>query len=298
MLEHMLENLGWTSHDRVLILGASGWLGRTFLDLIPPEIETLAIASWPRKDIITWDKERVQTFSPTVVANFAFLTPDQLAIYGTKKYVMINTELSQRFLSCASMSTVRASLTISSGAAKTEPNSPYGSLKLREERQALDLIQAERSVVVARAYSVSGVHVRNPHQYAFSDLITQAIRGKVHVSATSPVVRRYVDAGDYLRTCTTLLLAGQSGVIDSGGEVTEINQLAEKIVASVNPAASITRASSVTEVPSIYASDNSSWQISYQKIGLTPLTLDEQIRLTSDALRLRESVSKEVTKDE
>jgi len=293
----MLENLGWSSRDRVLILGAGGWFGRTFLDLIPQKMETLAIASRVRNDIVTWDKERVQAFSPTIVANFAFLTPDQIAIHGTSKYRIINTELTQRFLSCASMPMVRAALTVSSGATKSEPNSPYGALKLDEEQQALDLIQANRSVVVARAYSVSGVHVRKPHQYAFSDLIRQALEGNVHISATFPVFRRYIDAGDYLRTCTTLLLAGKSGVIDSGGELIEINQLANRIVTRVNPAASITRVKMLTQVSSKYASDNTSWQTSHERIGLVPLTLDEQIVLTSDALRVRGSTNSEVAKD-
>ncbi len=280
--------LGLRADDRVLVLGASGWFGRTFLDIVGLRAAVLAVASTGHGRFCAWDVAEARDFAPTVVANFAFLTSERVAVEGFEEFVRINEMLTERLMTVASWPGVRAVITASSGAAVAFPldftTNPYGVLKQREHEAALSLATAQRSVVVARAWSVSGQHVRRPTDYAFSDFIMQASKGRVLVSASRPVYRRYISAEDFLRVCAWHVLQGWTGVIDSGGELIEMQPLAEKIAAVVNPVASVERAEMTSLEPSTYASDNDTWTRACKQMELHPLDLDGQIRVTATGL--------------
>ncbi len=272
--------------DRVLILGASGWFGRTFLRLLAPQIPVMACASAIRDQYVTWDDDQVQDFNPTVVANFSFLTRDRISEVGVERFIEINSALTKNFITAAQLPSVRALLTVSSGAAVAFPldmqTNPYGVLKKREEDAALELVTERRSVVVARAWSVSGPDVRTPHKYAFSDLVLQAKSGVIQVNASQPVFRRYVGVDDFLEVSMARLLSGWSGTIDSGGELVEVGDLAERVRSIVNPQASISRVEQTSTEPSIYASDDVSWREACGETGIIPADIDEQIRTTAN----------------
>ncbi|MCX6432201.1 MAG: hypothetical protein NTX29_05255, partial [Actinobacteria bacterium] len=182
---------------------------------------------------VTWSIDRIRDFQPTAVANFAFLTPDRLELLGAELYARQNRELTNQFLTTLEIPSVRSAITVSSGAALYSAYEPYGELKLEEERAALALAGSARSVVVARVYSVSGPFVREPRRYAFSDMIIQASEGRVVVDAERPTYRRYVRVADVLRVCRELGAQGHSGVVESGGELIEMGELASEIVAGV-----------------------------------------------------------------
>lgn len=279
--------------DRVLLLGASGWFGRTFRELVPEGIPVLPVAATRRDLYETWDLALVRNFDPTMVANFAFLTPERVQVEGMERFVNTNEALTERLLQAAELPHVRAVMTASSGAAKTRPlsmkSNPYGVLKLKEENALMSLASHRRNVVVARAWSVSGPYVRNPEAYAFSDFIVQASRGTVHVEASRPVIRRYVAADDFLSVCTDHLMRGWTGVIDSGGERIEMRPLAERIVSIVNPAATVTRSEWTSDVPSEYASDNITWEAACRRISFEAAGIDEQVRRAGPRLLARSS---------
>jgi nucleoside-diphosphate-sugar epimerase len=272
--------------DRVLVLGASGWFGRTFLRILDPQIPVMACASAIRDHYVTWDDDQVQNFNPTVVANFAFLTRDRISEVGIQRFIEVNSSLTKNFIKAAQLPSVKAALTVSSGAAVAFPldmaTNPYGVLKKREEDAAMDLVTERRSVVVARAWSVSGPDVRTPRKYAFSDLVLQAKSGAIQVNASQPVLRRYVGVDDFLEVSMARLLSGWSGTIDSGGELVEIGELAERVRSIVNPQASISRVEQTSTEPSIYASDDISWRESYGEVGINTSDIDEQIRAVAD----------------
>lgn len=267
--------------DRLLILGGSGWFGHTLHTLIGDTVTTHATASNQRPGYHTWDASRIAAFAPTIVANFAFLTRERLHTEGTARFIHTNQKLTAQFLHAASQPNVRLALTVSSGAAITEPEHPYGRLKLHEEHQALQLQTPTRNIVIARAYSVTGPHVRRPHDYAFSDFILQARTGTIHIRATTPVYRRYVSVADYLTVCLALGLDGWTGTIESGGDLHEIGDLAHHIAHIVNPEATITRAHQTSTTPSTYASDNQTWTHACRVLDYQPEDLNQQIRNTA-----------------
>ncbi|MBW0014614.1 MAG: NAD(P)-dependent oxidoreductase, partial [Mycobacterium sp.] len=92
-------------NDRVLVTGASGWLGRTALDLLAPlGLPTLALASRARFirvgdcqiECRVWDDREVAAFAPTVVLDCAFLTRDRIADMSLGEYVAANRTLTER----------------------------------------------------------------------------------------------------------------------------------------------------------------------------------------------------------
>lgn len=276
--------VGLQPTDRIAVLGARGWLGRTLVALLPTDLQVLRTASSEDVSHCTWSWESVQEFAPTVVANFAFLTRERVSTEGIEAFTQINSRLLEEFERTADLPSVRAVLTVSSGAAVTEPDQPYGALKVREEQMAANLASAVRSSVILRAYSVSGPYVRRPHDYAFSDFILQTHKGRVSIAADHLVFRRYVSAADALAVAGTSALTGWSGTIDTGGELVEMGELAQRVVSIVNPQATIERPAVDHSRVQTYASDDVSWVQACERLGYVPIDLDEQIGVTARGL--------------
>jgi nucleoside-diphosphate-sugar epimerase len=285
-------------NDRILVTGASGWLGRTALDLLAPTgLPTLALASRPRPirvadrevDCCQWDDREVAAFSPTVVLDCAFLTRDRVAGMPLAEYVAANRALTERLVYAAQLPGVRLALTVSSGAAvfprdaldgPVEDN-PYGHLKREAEHRLADAAAASGAVpVVVRAWSISGAHVQKPQNYALGSMICAAASGQIRIMARRPVFRRYVLAEELLAVGLAEGGAGPA-TIDSGGELVEMGELAARIAAVVRPDAVITRDEVDPRDPDRYHSDGRDWETRCQKWGLTSAPLEQQIEITA-----------------
>jgi nucleoside-diphosphate-sugar epimerase len=286
------------AEDRVLVTGASGWLGRTALDLLAPlGLPTLALASRGRIIRVAdreiecreWDQLEVAAFAPTVVLDCAFLTRDRVAGMPLGEYIAVNRSLTERLVYTTQLPSVRLALTVSSGAAvyphdalngSIEDN-PYGYLK-REAEQRLARAAGDSGVVsvVARAWSISGAHVQNPQNYALGSMIRAADSGAIRIAARRPVFRRYVLAEELLA-----LGIAEGGVgpctIDSGGELVEMAELASRVVRVVHPDALIGRGEVDARDPDRYHSDGQDWDRRCQRWGLASTPLDRQIEITA-----------------
>lgn len=287
--------------DRVLITGASGWLGRTALDLLAPlDLPTLALASRTRSirvgdreiECRVWDEQEVVAFAPTVMLDCAFLTRDRVAGMPLSEYVAANRALTERLAYATKLPSIRLALTVSSGAA-VHPNdaldgpigdNPYGYLK-REAEHRLAQAAAESGAVpvVVRAWSISGAHMQKPQNYALGSMIQAAASGAIRITARRPVFRRYVLAEELLA-----LGIAEGGVgpatIDSGGELVEMAELAARIVAVVNPDAVITRDEVDPEDPDRYHSDNQDWDKRCVSWDFAGAPLDRQIEITASGV--------------
>ncbi|RFZ70567.1 NAD dependent epimerase/dehydratase family protein [Mycobacterium marinum] len=284
--------------DRVLVTGASGWLGRTALDLLAPlGLPTLALASRARTirvgdrdiDCRVWDEREVASFAPTVVLDCAFLTRDRVAGMPLGEYVGANRALTERLVYATQLPDVRLALTVSSGAAVyprdalMDPieDNPYGYLK-REAEQRLAQAAAEAGTVpvVVRAWSISGAHVQKPEAYALGSMIRAASSGAIRIAARRPVFRRYSLAEELLAVA---IAEGGIGpvTIDSGGELVEMAELAARVAAVVRPDAVISRDEIDPRNPDQYHSDGRDWQRLCQKWDLASAPLDRQIEITA-----------------
>lgn len=286
------------SNDRILITGASGWLGRTALDLLAPlGLPTLALASRPRTirvgdhliDCGVWDERVVAAFAPTVVLDCAFLTRGRVAEMPLDGYIATNRTQTERLVHAARMPGVRLALTVSSGAAihphdaldgSIEDN-PYGYLKREAEYRLADAAAQSGAVpVVARAWSISGAHVQEPQGYALGSMIRDADSGAIRIMAHRPVFRRYVLADELLAVGIAEGRVGPA-TIDSGGELVEMADLAARIAAVVRPEAVITRGEVDPSDPDRYHSDGQDWEQRCQRWGLASASLDHQIEITA-----------------
>lgn len=167
---------------------------------------------------------------------------------------------------------------MSSGAAVTEQESLYGKMKKEEESKALSLVTDEKAAVILRAYSVTGGHVRRPLDYAFSNFVLKASTGHIEVTAESLVRRRYCAVSDALTVCLRAVSSGASGVMETGGPLVEMGELADRVASVVNPNAVVSRAKLDASQSHDYHSDDSSWQSWTQEFGVQTLDLDDQIR--------------------
>ena len=279
-------------NERILILGSSGWFGQTLIEMLSKSNSKLAMRGSIDGSRAVFDNKTIEQFQPTIVANFAFLTRNKLSMYSREQFIQINRLLIDRMHFAGQLDSVKSLLTVSSGAS-TDANAQdgmnskeiYGALKKEEEKTALSCQTTNRSVVVLRAYSVSGPFVRNPNQYAFSSFIAQALLGEeIEMLATKPVFRRYISVGDLLAVGLVRAISGWSGVIESGGELLEIEELAQRVAKQLG-AKLKTRNLISTEVADSYHSDDESWRHHLANSGLNALTLNEQIQVTADFLK-------------
>jgi nucleoside-diphosphate-sugar epimerase len=285
--------------SRVLVLGAGGWFGSTMLALLGSSAaEVIGWTGRPRHVTIGgrawelggWEWAAVARLEPTVVVNCAFLTRERVEQEGFERYVAENGVLTSRFCRTLTLPSVRAAVTVSSGAAvaadalDVEAN-PYGQLKWAEE--VLSRNVAERhdvALVVCRAWSVSGPLVLRPRDYAFSDLVLQAAAGTIGIKAAHEVWRRYVGVDELLAVCVSLALDGWSGDVESGGPLVELSDLAQTIAAVLAPGVRIERPDPDGSAPDRYHSDGRSWDEACERVSYVPAPLEEQIRVTAEEL--------------
>lgn len=284
--------INFNKKDKILVLGASGWFGQTLLNLLnllklqglDRNNQVLAIAG-KTPGYHAWCYDLVKKFAPTIVLNFAFLTANKIKHLGLEQYITINKELTNRFLQALDLPSVHLGLTVSSGAAVTEhlgeidlATNPYGYLKKTEEQLALHRISNTKSVIITRAYSVSGPYLNNPDLYAFSNMINQAISKKhIEIKSKNLVYRRYISIKDLLMVSIKNGLNGNSGIIEGGGNLIELLDLAQIIVNVIDKNITINRAEFFNNSPHVYASDNESWLKACNDILYEPDSIEQQI---------------------
>jgi nucleoside-diphosphate-sugar epimerase len=280
------------SRGRVLILGASGWFGRTALALLGERAtDCLLIASNTRVieagdfsySVRAWDEGLVEEFEPTVVLDFAFLTKDSIPRLGIRDYEGQLDVLGQRLFRIAEMPSVERILTVSSGAARyhleAPENDPYGDKKRETEIHLRGLAQRGLQVSVARAWSVSGGFVTKPHNYAFSDFVLNALAtGVIEVESRQKVYRRYCAVEDLL----ALTLAHNSTDafydLDSGGELVELGELATEVTSCVAESqVRFVHPSRDDEGASRYHSTGDQWEHLVRTLRYPALSLERQI---------------------
>jgi nucleoside-diphosphate-sugar epimerase len=290
-----LASKAFESSDRVLVTGATGWFGQTAValaDLLG--LQSKLIASRSRDFKIgsrefhaeAWNDDSIRRFNPTVVIDAAYLTREFANSFSGNEYVTQNRLLTNRLISLVEMPALRKVVTFSSGdAAKhlTEETAvdidkdPYGFLKFEAENAVAEAFSKEGiDYSIIRAWSLSGALVTKIHGFAFSEFIAQAINGRVEVHADSRVYRRFC----LIEEAISLGLHHNSsidGVLDTGGNLIEIHDLAAHIVQVVNPMAFVTEADYEGNAEDCYFSNNLSWENSCQKSGLVTLSIPEQI---------------------
>jgi nucleoside-diphosphate-sugar epimerase len=302
-----LALLSFGAENRVIVFGANGWFGRTAIDLLESAgfsslylgTKNSSIQVGRHKvSIEKFDIERAKKFEPTVIFDFAFLTREKVARFGPDVYRALNKELSRNAIELLKIDTVGHLISTSSGAAVYPVDAraagylsnPYGFLKREFEVELAELSSAlAKSITVPRVWSVSGAFVTRPRDYAFSDLIYQALfEGDIKVSSASPVLRRYSSISDVLSICLAINDDRRGfNLFDTGGTLVSLEQLAHLIQKLVAPGKEVIASINDYAKADKYYSDDNDWQRLCKELSYNPQDLKTQILEVADNLRKR-----------
>ena len=294
-------------NERFVVAGSSGWFGRTLVDqLIRAGIPFICLGSHQRDEIFSGQSIRVHSFSmplvksfaPTIVADFAFLTREKAALMSPQEYVSTNQKLTNEAIELLELESVKGIVTVSSGASvhhiRDFPGNSgpqlYGQLKRDAEfKFGAAATSLKKSWVNLRAWSVSGPFVTNPHAYAFSRFIFEAVNlHRIDIKSSNLVFRRYVDVGDLIRVGLELLLDAESRcTLDSGGELVELEQLAHRIFRVLDLKPSIYLDRSQSDPVDDYFTRSNEWEDTCCKLGFKAKSLDGQISNMVKHFKLR-----------
>jgi nucleoside-diphosphate-sugar epimerase len=284
------------ANDRVLITGANGWFGKTALAMtIRSELPFLATGSKSSTlqienvniPVVEQGITLLESFRPTVVIDCAFLTRERLSEVGHDNYISTNQKLIEDSMSIVKLPSVKKYLGFSSGATvhlaglkdfSLEGN-PYGALKRDFETRISQLSgELEADISIARVWSVTGSYNNKPGSFAISDLIRQASMGEIIIRAPHSVFRRYCAIEDVLAIGLQDHDPLSPTVFDTGGEIVELQYLAEVIRDLVKPGARIFREFDETLTTDSYHSDGNQWANLIKKFGLSHDSIQSQVQ--------------------
>jgi len=292
------------SEHRIVLTGASGWLGRATLDLLQDALgeqfaqrvlcfgstqadvhlsSTRMVTQRPLVELANLSRH------PTLLLHFAFLTKDRAETMRESEYRSANQAIRRLVLDALDHIGVEAAFLASSGAARfaddpfaTPAMQLYGELKREDEDAFTAWAEAqERSLVIARIFNVSGPHINKLPSYALSSFILDALGGgPVVVKASHEVRRGYVALRELMSLTFALLLDQQRGVtqFDSGGQNVELGELASLIASSTN--CSVERPVNGEGRADIYVGDNHGYQRLLDRYSIEGVSLTDQISET------------------
>ena len=245
------------SDSKIVIFGSTGWLGRECLALIrkclKSEINSRLILVASKSNVIEIGDTKLSVVALDdfpirtkcdLVLDFSFITQEKMKKMGEKEYVLQNTKLTQRIRNYVAEVQPSNVYYASSGAADPnflmKTNSPskkvYGELKLEAEFQLEQICsEIESQLLINRIWSLTGTQMLEPHKYAIGDFVSQALNNKqIVIKSSDQILRSYIDAADLLDTCFNYLLDGNSGLLNSGGYLISLLELANSISKELN----------------------------------------------------------------
>ncbi len=298
--------------ERFAVVGATGWFGRTTLELLIRALGPAAFrarvtgwASWARTvtlpggeplDVGGLADLAAAASRPTHLLHYAAATREQVDRLGHADYLdtclTISTHVHRALVDLCP----EAFLYTSSGAAygrrrdgRLDTNlaeNPYGVLKHLDElafRQACR-DQSTRSVVV-RVFAVSGPHINKPEVYALADLLQQALtQDRLVVRATRPVWRSYTAVRDVVALSLAALVDPEQRdlVLETGGVRTEVGELADRVRRLVDrPDLPVHRQLDPDAPADEYVGDGRRMEELAALYGVDLTDLDDQIRATA-----------------
>ena len=293
--------------SKVLITGATGWLGReTVARILEGKLggiskNDLLLASSNGRDL---ELDSLGVFPTNALAEFsdikskvaidglvhlAFITKDKTAEYSFSDYVAKNIELISAACKIIEREKPKWVVVVSSGAIidrstmEIENNvlrNPYGFCKRIEE--ALISESARKvgaNIVIGRLWGGSGLYMPVKRAYAISDFIESAKeKNAISINSGGEVIRRYCDAGDFMEVLVRAARKGGTTTLDSGGSIIEVGELAKLISARLGEIP-ITRSQTPTPLDDYYPR-GSEFEDLAKSVGVQLHGIDEQVLRT------------------
>lgn len=298
------------SRWRILVTGASGWLGQAALELLADAMRGdwrervhafgSSARDWTLRDGTAVRQQALTELpalphAPSLLLHFAYLTREKALAMPTQDYIATNRQLSHLATEGGAAVGVERAFATSSGAVHTalaKPDDPdptllYGRLKLEDEAlfQRFALAAPGRRAFVARLFNLSGPYINKLDSYALASLIGQARHGRMEVRAPYPVVRSYTSAANLLGLALGQLLADEAEsflrVETAGEREVEIGELAQEVRDLVAPQATIERPAMAAEPVDRYVGNGAHYRRLLAEHGIAEHPLARQIADTA-----------------
>jgi len=301
------------SHWRILVTGASGWLGQATLELLAQALgpawhqRVIAFGSrehrWALRDgtaVTQLPLTALPSLSaqPSLLLHFAYLTREKTAQMAEAEYIARNRALSQLAAEGGARVGVERAFVTSSGAvhaaiaAPEDPNPAllYGKLKLEDEAlfQQFAAANSHHRVFMTRLFNLSGPYINKLDSYALGSFIQQARKGQIAIRAAHPVIRSYTSAANLLAVAFGQLLVEQGApylcVETAGKQETEMGELAAAVRDTVAPDAVIQRTTLNASPVDRYVGDGTAYRRMLADYDIAEHSLQQQIIDTADYL--------------
>lgn len=301
-------------YERVVITGATGWVGRNAVDLVCRDGDVAAagrlVLSSSRPRVVSALVGEIETVSTadlmglvpgprTLLIHCGFPTQDQVDAMGEAQYLDAITRLRVSMQYVVERLGPVDVVYVSSGAATSVAQGDpvarrthvYGQAKLDDEVAYTRAVAGSGGrLSIVRAFALSGPYMTKPETYALGSLILQAhAQGAVEVIADRPVRRSYMAIDDMLRIAVAALAsldAGHTIIFETAGEVVEVGDLARRVLSVLghDPDA-VTRPPIDLRAPANdYLGDPATVDALAARAGVTPADLDTQIKVTAEWL--------------
>ncbi len=302
---------------RVVITGASSWLGQATLalleqalgDTLPRRVRLFASSARPMHlasgrvlecraldDILTLPPARY------LFLHYAFVTKGHIGAHSLADYARLNAEIAETVEAAARRVEAKGMFLPSSGAVYrpdrtlrgTLEEHPYGYLKLQDEKRFAAMAEETGCRLAAiRVFNLGGPYINNLSGFALSSIIMDVLRGEpVQIKATHPVYRSYVHINDLIELALQEMLGDNPPPpepYDTAGEtVVEVGDLAHLITQSMGqPDHPILRPEMSGGAADRYVGDGAQFADRAQAGGITLKPLAVQIRDTIADLKTR-----------
>jgi nucleoside-diphosphate-sugar epimerase len=301
---HIAEALRRSPH-RIVVTGASGWLGQATLDLLQDALgdqfhervscfgstnRSLRLPDGATIEQHPLDELAALPHAPSLLLHYAFLTKDRAEQMVDEAYRAANHAISKTVIDALDAVGVDAAFVASSGAAAfaEDPDAStsmrlYGSLKRDEEEAFARWAQRHgASLAIARIHNLSGPHINKLESYALASFIVDALAGgQITVRAAHDVIRGYVSIRELISLAFALLLDDEPAVtrFDSGGDAVELGALAECVAAQFDHCP-INRPAR-TPGEDRYLGDGAVYRMLLQRHGIECVPLEQQVSETA-----------------
>ena len=302
---------------RILITGASGWLGRATLDLLHQALgrqfdeRVRCFGSAQRRFALPGSDSIAQqplaaladlAEQPSLLLHLAFLGKERAEQMDEPQYRAANRAIGETVLGALDGIGIEAAFVSSSGAAAhaDDPHASaamrlYGAMKRDDEDGFTKWAETTgKRLVIARIHNLSGPHINKPGSYALGCFIADALRGgPIKVRAPHDVVRGYVAIRELMSLVFACLLreGRQTLRFDTAGEPVELGALAELVAAQFGGCA-IERPARVPGEDR-YVGDPNAYRALLQTEHIAEVPLDRQIAETAAFLLAQLAVGRE-----
>ncbi len=295
--------------DRVVVIGAGGWLGLATLELLhrllgPADFadRVVAFGSAARRLFLRGglvvDQRPITDLAalpprPSLVLHLAFLTREKADQMTEAQYVEANRAISGAVWPWLDAIGTRAVFLPSSGAIYRvdDPTaSPsvrlYGRLKLEDEKACFDWANDRRAnAAIVRVFNLAGPYINKVKSYALASFILDALSGRpIAIHARNRVYRSYVATSE-LMSAVLGVMTDESGSIrafDTVGEAClEVGELAQAVVRVLGAEAGVLRPPISEEAEDRYVGSVETYRAALEAGGVTQVPLEAQIAETA-----------------